>query len=267
MTTRADPIEIAVAGKHMDGTIVRPDTLVPGVLLVHGWDGSQAEYLERAREIAALGSVCLTFDLRGHERHRGDRETVTREDNLRDVLAAYDTLAARPEVDREAIAVVGSSYGGYLGAILTTLRPVRWLALRVPALYHDDDWEVPKNSLPRDRLAQLRREQRIAPAANRALGACTLFRGDVLIVESEHDSVVPHPAIDNYMIACAQARSVTYRVISGADHGLSDKHWQQTYTSMLVSWLTEMLLNARAGTTGAAARTPLAVSTQAAQED
>lgn len=266
MTTRADPIEIAVAGKHMDGTIVRPDTLVPGVLLVHGWDGSQAEYLERAREIASLGSVCLTFDLRGHERHRGDRGTVTREDNLRDVLAAYDTLAARPEVDREAIAVVGSSYGGYLGAILTTLRPVRWLALRVPALYHDDDWEVPKNSLPRDRLAQLRRE-RIAPAANRALGACALFRGDVLIVESEHDSVVPHPAIDNYMSACAQARSVTYRVISGADHGLSDKHWQQTYTSMLVSWLTEMLLNARAGTTGAAARTPLAASTQAAQED
>lgn len=267
MTTRSDSIEIAVDGKHVDGTIVRPDTLVPGVLLVHGWDGSQAEYLERAREIAALGSVCLTFDLRGHERHRGDRETVTREDNLRDILAAYDTLAARPEVDREAIAVVGSSYGGYLGAILTTLRPVRWLALRVPALYDDHDWREPKNSLPRDRLAQLRRQQRIDPATNRALGACTAFRGDVLIVESEHDDVVPHPTIDNYMTACTQASSVTYRVIPGADHGLSDKRWQQAYTSMLVSWLTEMLLSARAGTTGAVAGTPMAASTQAAQED
>src|SRR4051812_28488218 len=266
MTTRADVIEIAVDGKHMDGTIVRPDTLVPGVLLVHGWDGSQGEYLERAREIAALGCVCLTFDLRGHVRHRADRESVTREDNLCDVLAAYDALACRPEVDRQAIAVVGSSYGGYLGAILTTLRPVQWLALRVPALYHDDDWEVPKNSLPRDRLAQLRR-RRVEPGESRALGACSTFRGDVLIVESENDSVVPHPGIESYMNACAQGRSVTYRVISGADHGLSEKAWQQTYTSMLVSWLTEMLLNTRAGKTGAAAGTPLAASTQATQED
>lgn len=266
MTTRAEPVEIAVDGKHVDGTILRPDTLNPGVLLVHGWDGSQAEYLERAKEIAALGCVCLTFDLRGHVRHRGDRETVTREDNLRDVLAAFDMLAARPEVDREALAVVGSSYGGYLGAILTTLRPVRWLALRVPALYDDEDWHVPKNSLPRERLAQLRR-QHTGPEGNRAIRACSEFRGDVLIVESEHDSVVPHPAIESYLTASAQARSVTYRVISGADHGLSEKLWQQNYTSMLVSWLGEMLLNARAGKTGSVAGTPLAASTQAAQED
>jgi dienelactone hydrolase len=266
MTTRAEPVEIAVDGKHMDGTIVRPDTLVPGVLLVHGWDGSQAEYLERAREIAALGCVCLTFDLRGHERHRADRESVTREDNLSDLLAAYDMLALRSEVDREAIAVVGSSYGGYLGAILTTLRPVRWLALRVPALYEDEDWHVPKDSLPRDRLAQLRRRH-VEPGESRALGACSVFRGEVLIVESEHDNVVPHPAVESYKSACAQARSVTYRVISGADHALSEKAWQQTYTSMLVNWLSEMLLNARAGKTGAAAGTPLAASTQASQED
>ena len=42
---------------------------------------------------------------------------------------------------------VGSSYGGYLAAILTTLRPVRWLALRVPALYQDEGWDVPKKQL------------------------------------------------------------------------------------------------------------------------
>jgi len=266
MTTRTDPVEIEVDGRHLDGTFVRPDTLVPGVVLVHGWDGSQDEYLERAREIAALGCVCLTFDLRGHVRHRADRDTVTREDNLRDLLAAYDVLAKRPEVDRDAIAIVGSSYGGYLAAIVTSLRPVRWLALRVPALYDDRDWDVPKNKLPREQLNELRR-RRIEPAGNRALAACASFRGDVLIVESEHDDVVPHPTIENYKHACGAARSVTYRVISGADHALSKKPWQQTYTSLLVSWLTEMLLNARAGKTGAGAATPLASSTQASPED
>ena len=78
---------------------------------------------------------------------------------------------------------------------------------------------------------------------------------------------MPHPTIENYKEACGAARSVTYRVITGADHALSDKPWQQTYTSVLVNWLTEMLLNARGGKTGAAAGTPLATSTQASPED
>ena len=66
-------------------------------------------------------------------------ERVSREDNLHDVLAAYDLLRGQPAVDDQAIAVVGSSYGGYLAAILTSRRRVRWLGLRAPALYWDED--------------------------------------------------------------------------------------------------------------------------------
>ena len=50
-------------------TIVAPETLLPGILFVHGWGGSQEQYLVRAREIAELGCVCLTFDLTRPRRH------------------------------------------------------------------------------------------------------------------------------------------------------------------------------------------------------
>lgn len=266
MTTRADSITIPVDGKDLAATLVRPDTMVPGVLLVHGWDGSQDEYLTRAHEIASMGCLCLTFDLRGHVAHRADRDNVSREDNLRDLLAAYDVLASQPGVDPGAIAVIGSSYGGYLAAILTAMRRIRWLALRVPALYDDADWDVPKSRLDRARLRELRRNK-VGPKENRALAACAQFGGDVLVVESEDDDVVPHPTIQNYVNACSQAQSVTYRVIAEADHGLSQKTWQQTYTSLLVSWMSEMVLNARAGRTGPAALTPKAESTQATPQD
>jgi dipeptidyl aminopeptidase/acylaminoacyl peptidase len=263
MSTRANAIDIPVGDEHIAGTLVAADTMVPGVLLVHGWDGSQDQYIARAHEIASLGCICLTIDLRGHVRHQAQRETVTREDNLQDVLAAYDALVSHPVVDPRAIAIVGSSYGGYLAAIVSAMRPVRWLALRVPALYRDEDWTVPKRQLSREDLAAYRRSH-VGPNENRALAACAAFRGDALIVESQHDPIVPHQTVQNYKSAFAHARSLTYRVIHDADHALSDKAWRQAYTAVLVHWIGEMVLSARTGGTGPAAEEPLAMLAQQA---
>ena len=52
--------------------------------------------------------------------------------------------------EEQAIAVVGTSYGAYLATILTSLRPVRWLALRAPAIYKDEGWKLPKRQLHQD---------------------------------------------------------------------------------------------------------------------
>jgi hypothetical protein len=245
METRDEHLELSIDGQDIAGTLVAPAT--PGMLFVHGWGGSQQQYLARAREIASLGCICLTFDLRGHARTDAQRETVSRAENLRDLIAAYDVLAAHRGVDASAIGVIGSSYGGYLAAILTSMRPVRWLALRVPALYKDAGWDLPKQQLNQDPDLGEYRRRSLGAEDNLALRACAAFRGDVLIVESEHDDVVPHATIANYVAACARSRSVTSRVIEGTDHGLSDERWQRAYTSVLVNWLMEMVLSARNG--------------------
>jgi dienelactone hydrolase len=246
MPTHDEMVEIPVDGLRMPGTLVAPTTQLPGVLFLQGWGSGQEQYLPRARQIAALGCICLTFKPRGVARADPLHETVTRADNLRDVLAAYDLLVHRRSIDATAVGVVGASYGAYLAAILASLRPVRWLALRAPAIYKDGDWASPKRRLNRDELAAYRRRP-IDPAENRALRACAGFAGDVLIVESERDEVVPHPVIANYLAAFGKARSLTYRVIQGADHALSEEAFQQAYTSLLVSWAAEMVLGKREG--------------------
>src|SRR5215469_16998058 len=127
MSHRAERVEIPVDGEFIDGTLLTPDPPAagaPGVLFLHGWGGSQEQYRGRARAVAALGWVCLVVDLRGHVRSEWRREVVSREDHLCDCLAAYDRLVAAPGVDPSAVGVVGSSYGGYLAAILTSWRPV-----------------------------------------------------------------------------------------------------------------------------------------------
>lgn len=249
MELRTEAIEIPVNGTSIDGTLIAPAAAepgTPGALFVHGRGGCQEQYLASARAIAALGYACLIFDLRGHAETRGQYETVTREDNMHDLLAAFDLLSRSAGVDRQAIVVVGASYGAYLGALLLYLRPVSMLALRAPALYKDDDWEIPKRKLHVDPDFAAYRQLALRAEDNRALGACAQFLGDALVVESEHDEIIPHPAIANYIAALANAHSLTYRVIEGADHGLSQKGWELAYTELLVGWLSEMIKESHA---------------------
>jgi len=245
-TTLDDLLEIQVGDQHIAGTLVTPGTLIPGVLFVHGWGGTQQQYITRAREVAALGCVCLTFDMRGHARTQEQSKNVTRADNLCDLIAAYDVLIHQRGVDASAVAVVGSSYGGYLATILTELRPVRWLALRAPALYKDSEWSLPKDQLRKLQQLDAYRRVPVRTADSRALRACANFTGHALLVESADDSIIPAQVIANYRQAFDKAASVTHRILEDADHALSSPASQQAYTSLLVSWLSEMIRGARA---------------------
>src|SRR5690606_25770375 len=169
MDTRLETLRIPVDDESREGTLLSPANRLPGVLFAHGWGGSQAHDLVRAREAAGLGCACLTFDLRGHEATAAQWETVSRPENLADLVAAYDLLAGRPQVDPDAIAVVGISYGGYLATLLTELRPVRWLELRSPALSRDEGWDLPKRQMHVEFDLPAYRRETIPPERNRAL--------------------------------------------------------------------------------------------------
>lgn len=244
MPAHSEIINITVGEEDIAGTLMSPERKVPGVLFVHGWGGSQQRDLARAKGIAGFGCVCLTFDMRGHENTAASRKRVSREHSLADIVAAYDRLLREPYIDPEKIAVIGTSYGGYLSAILTELRPVRWLGLRVPALYWDDEWDRPKLELDRAGLARYRRTT-MGPLENRALDCCSRFTGDVLLVESEFDDFVPHTTLMNYRTSFDKAHSLTHRIMKGADHALSEDSDQKAYTSILTSWLSEMIIGAR----------------------
>src|SRR5690625_7564121 len=117
MVTRVERRTIAVDGEGMAGAMLSPRARIPGVLFVHGWGGSQRRDLGRARGIAGLGCICLTVDLRGHGDAVAQQATVTRGDDLEDVLAADDCLLANPELDSQAVAEVDNGSGCHLGEV------------------------------------------------------------------------------------------------------------------------------------------------------
>lgn len=244
MGAQIETTEIHVERERILGTMLAPQSRMPGVLFVHGWGGDRLRDMGRAERIAGVGVVCLTFDMRGHLKTLQKRDTITRQHNLEDVLAAYEHLLAHPAVDPSAVAVIGTSYGGYMAALLAGMRPVRWLALRAPALYQDDEWQRPKVELDRHQLMTYR-HRRLGPDDNRALQACATFTGDVLIVESDTDTFIPHATIMSYRSSFERAHSMTHRTISKADHALSTTRSQKAYSEILHNWITEMVIGHR----------------------
>jgi pimeloyl-ACP methyl ester carboxylesterase len=236
---------IATGGPRIHGKLVVPasDRPAPAVLFAHGWGSSQRQDLGKAKRLADAGFACLTFNFRGHARTRRQVETVSRADNLRDLREAFDCLVAQDGIDGLRIALVGASYGAYLATLLLAERRVRWLALQAPAIYKDADFDRPKRELNLDGDLGAYRQRRLAPGENRALACAARFTGDVLIVESEHDTVIPHAVVQSYVDAFERAAtSVAQHVIPGADHGLSEERWRREYGRVLGEWL-----GARAG--------------------
>jgi dipeptidyl aminopeptidase/acylaminoacyl peptidase len=236
-------VRIPVGGVTLAGTFLTPPGPGPhpAALFAHGWGSSQRQDVGTAKRLVAAGVAALTFNFRGHARTREQRDTVTRADNLADLAAAYDLLHGRPGIDAARIGIVGASYGGYLAVLLTAERDVRWLALRAPAIYKDQDFDRPKRELNLDPELPAYRKRRLAPGDNRALRIASRFTGDVLVVESEDDTVIPAAVPGNYVRAFGEASSVRHQRLAGADHGLSRPAWRVAYTSTLVAWLADTL--------------------------
>jgi dipeptidyl aminopeptidase/acylaminoacyl peptidase len=242
-------VRIPVADSHLIGRLLVHDAVsqgTPALMFIHGWGSSQRRDLGMAKGLVDLGYGCLTFNLTGHARTRRQRATVTRAQNLRDVLAAYDVLRSQPWIDPARIGFVGASYGAYLAVLATAERKVRWLALQAPALYKDADFDKPKRELNLDPdLARYRRAP-LGPEDNRALRAAERFEGHVVLVESEHDDIVPHQAVANYLDAFRHAASVTHHVLTGADHGVSDVRCRRRHARMLRTWFRAQLTSSGA---------------------
>ena len=237
-------VEIGTAQQVVVGSLYYPDTLednAPSILFVHGWKSNKEEFAEAARALCDIGFVSLSFNLRGHDERSQNLKTVSREDNLQDVLAAYDLLASRHEVDKASIGVVGVSYGGYLAATLSVRRSVRWLILRAPALYKDTDFDKPKEQVNKIQNLPAYRRQHLDPEDNQVLADISHFQGDVLVVESENDAIIPHQEITNYLNAFNRSRSLAHKIIPNADHALSEEQWQQEFVSILSAWFKERL--------------------------
>jgi pimeloyl-ACP methyl ester carboxylesterase len=167
--------------------------------------------------------ACLAFDLGGHGASGGVFAELTLRQHLADLLVAFDHLAGLDEVDGNRIGLCGASYGAYLAALSVVEKPVGRLLLRAPAAYADDDLDVPIGRW---------RERRPGGASTLAFERLREFRGAVLVVESELDTVIPRSLIDRYAASSPRAQKV---LIRGAGHALEPR-FENEFVEIICRW-------------------------------
>ena len=117
---KTDTIQIPAGKETIGGYLALPEKpgRYPGIVVIHEWWGLNDWVKQQTEKLAAEGFVALAVDLyRGkvatdmgeaHELMRG----VAEDRALRDMVAAYDYLTTRKDVDRDRIASVGWCMGG-----------------------------------------------------------------------------------------------------------------------------------------------------------
>lgn len=236
-------IEKLKTGAAVRFTMALADKPLPAVLVVHGW-GSQIFKLGGIYEkvVKSLNNEkyhCLSLSLRGHQYSEGEIDKVTRREHTEDIKAAFKYLTKRSEVDSARVGAFGTSYGGYLVSTLSSEFPLRQLVLRAPNLYPDTGWEVPTKTIIDDKKVLTPWCNRShSPEDNRALAGLAGFKGDLLMISSGKDDMVPYPVTESYTHAIGETHSTKYVVLPEAKHSL-DQLDREDFVKVFTEWFQE----------------------------
>src|ERR1700731_1355529 len=124
-----ETVSFASDGLKLSGVVHVPDDYRPGekrpaIIMMHGFGANKSggpEWI--CRQFAAWGYVALRFDYRGCGDSEGERGRVIPVEEVADACNAVTYMAARADVDPEAIALCGSSLGGGVAVQAAGLDP------------------------------------------------------------------------------------------------------------------------------------------------
>ncbi len=226
-----------VKNQKITGTLVTPKVpkqLNPGVIFFHGMTSSEKGYIEIANKLSNFGIVSLTISIRGHGKSEGDFNQLTVEDALVDGLKTYDKFTSFKFIDKSRIGIAGTSVGAAIASIIASYHPIKSLVLRVPATYTKDMMESTFREIMDQESKLFNKINNLSDTP--AIRAIKKFKGSLLIIPSENDSIIPIQIPKTYYSSAIKARKKEIVFIEKATHNLTNSEWREKYISLLVDW-------------------------------
>jgi len=168
----------------------------PAVIIAHGNAETIPDLAPPFVHFNSLGYAVLLVEYPGYGRSDGSPSQDTVAEAM---IAAYDSLAARPEIDASRISALGRSLGGGAVCVLAEKRPLTSLILlsTFTSLRTMSRHFLAPGFLVRD------------PFDN--LSVVRSFGGPVLVVHGSADGLIPHRHGEQLAAAASHGRLVTYR--------------------------------------------------------
>ena len=123
---KREDVRFANGDVRLAGTLIVPNTLAshPAIILVHASGAEDREYLlPFARFLIRRGFAVLGYDKRGIGGSTGDWHTATFPDLAGDVVAAFEYLKTRPDIDPARIGLLGWSQAGWVMPLAAVRAP------------------------------------------------------------------------------------------------------------------------------------------------
>jgi dipeptidyl aminopeptidase/acylaminoacyl peptidase len=214
------------------------------VILAHGYAGNHRMLLPEAALLAAHGYGVLLFDFRGHG-ESGDGLVTIGDRERRDLEAAVDFVAARPDADPDRIGAIGFSMGGATLAQVAA-QDSRLRAVVIEAAFASLDATIRYRSRYLGPLTQwpslwaVRRAGVDVDDVTPVADLCAISPRPVLLIYGERDSdVPPGTAQAMYEAAC---EPVEQWMVVGARHQNYMEVAPQEYAARLLGFFGRWLL-------------------------
>jgi uncharacterized protein len=116
-TEKHEEVRFSSSDVQLAGTLISPAMAGthPAMILVHGSGPENREYiLPWARFLVRRGMAVLAYDKRGVGGSTGDWNTASFDDLAGDVVAAFEYLKTRSDIDKAQIGLLGVSQAGWI---------------------------------------------------------------------------------------------------------------------------------------------------------
>jgi len=151
---RIEHVEVPFEGASLPAILVHAEPLpgrsgpVPAMVFFDGFDVTkEIQYFKGVPDLAARGVACLIVDGPGNGEAVRFRGQYLRHDTESYGTAAWEYLAARPEIDAKRIGVMALSLGGYYAPRVAAFEPRYACCLAWGAQW--DYWQIWKNRFDR----------------------------------------------------------------------------------------------------------------------
>ena len=201
----------------------------PAIILCHGYNGTNADFVNECNYYAKNGYVAYAFDFcggSGRSQSTGASTDMTISTEKADLLAVFDYIRSMDIVDANQVFLMGGSQGGLVAALAAEERKdlAAGLLLYFPAFCIPDNWRDmhPNLAVVPETIdfwgLQLGREFVVDAHALDVFATIGNFSKDVLIFHGTEDAIVPlsysQRAVELYPKA-------ELKILNGEGHGFT----------------------------------------------